>query len=148
MKGCDFMHSTIWLVAAILFAVIEASTSQLVCIWFALGAVCAMIASMFTENILIQLLVFIITTAIFVAFTRRFVKKLTDAHKINTNADSLIGQSFVVTEEVDNDKGTGLLKASGTVWSVRNINEDVIPAGTKVIIEKIEGVKLFVKKAE
>ncbi len=142
------MQSAIWLVVAVVLAVIEASTAQLVCIWFALGAVCAMICAIITENVLVQVLVFIISTAIFLALTRKLVRRLTDVKEAKTNVDSLFGKTFVLTEEVDNDKGTGTLKASGTTWSVRNIEEEVIPSGTKVIIEKIEGVKLFVRKAE
>ena len=141
------MQSAIWLIVAVVLAVIEASTAQLVCIWFALGAISAMITAMITESVLAQVLVFIFSTAVFLALTRKFVRKLTDVKASKTNADSLIGKEFIVLEEVDNLKETGTIKASGTVWSVRNIEEGVIPSGTKVIIEKIEGVKLYVKKA-
>lgn len=142
------MQSAIWLIVAVVLAVIEASTAQLVCIWFALGAVCAMITAIITENVLIQVLIFILSTAVFLILTRKIVRRLTDVKASKTNADSLIGKEFIVLEEVDNLKETGTLKVSGTVWSVRNTEEGVIPSGTKVIIEKIEGVKLFVKKAE
>lgn len=142
------MQSAIWLIVAVVLAVIEASTAQLVCIWFALGAVCAMITAIITENVLIQVLIFIFSTAVFLILTRKIVRRLTDVKASKTNADSLIGKEFIVLEEVDNLKETGTLKVSGTVWSVRNTEEGVIPSGTKVIIEKIEGVKLFVKKAE
>ena len=140
------MQSVIWLIVAVILAVIEASTAQLVCIWFALGAVCAMITSIITENVLIQVIVFVVSTAVFLALTRKLVRRLTDVKASKTNSDSLIGKVFVVLEEVDNDKGTGTLKAAGTTWSVRNSEEGVIPSGTKVIIESIEGVKLFCKK--
>lgn len=139
------MQSAIWLIVAVVLAVIEASTAQLVCIWFALGAVCAMITAIITENVLIQVLIFILSTAVFLILTRKIVRRLTDVKASKTNADSLIGKEFIVLEEVDNLKETGTLKVSGTVWSVRNTEEGVIPSGTKVIIEKIEGVKLFVK---
>ncbi len=142
------MQSAIWLIVAVVFAVIEASTAQLVCIWFALGSVCGMIAALFTDNVIIQIVVFLISSAILVALTRKIVNKLMGAKKINTNADSLLGKSFAVTEEVDNDKETGSLKASGTYWSVRNAEEGIIPEGTKVVVERIEGVKLLVRKAE
>ena len=142
------MQSAIWLIVAVVLAVIEASTAQLVCIWFALGAVCAMITAIITENVLIQVLIFILSTAVFLILTRKIVRRLTDVKASKTNADSLIGKEFIVLEEVDNLKETGTLKVSGTIWSVRNTEEGVIPSGTKVIIEKIEGVKLFVKKAE
>ncbi|MBQ2941944.1 MAG: NfeD family protein [Clostridia bacterium] len=140
------MQSAIWLIIAVVLAVIEASTVQLVCIWFALGAVLALITSVFTENILVQVLVFIFSSVIMLAFTRKIVNRLTGSKSEATNADSLIGKTFTISEEVNNDAGTGTLKARGTVWSVVNVEEAVIPSGTKVIIEKIEGVKLFVKK--
>ena len=139
------MQSAIWLIIAVVLAVIEASTVQLVCIWFALGAVLALITSVFTENILVQVLVFIFSSVIMLAFTRKIVNRLTGSKSEATNADSLIGKTFTISEEVNNDAGTGTLKARGTVWSVVNVEEAVIPSGTKVIIEKIEGVKLFVR---
>lgn len=139
------MQSALWLIIAVVLAVIEASTVQLVCIWFALGAVLALITSVFTENILVQVLVFIFSSVIMLAFTRKIVNRLTGAKAEATNADSLIGKTFTIAEEVNNDAGTGTLKALGTVWSVMNVEEAVIPSGTKVIIEKIEGVKLLVK---
>lgn len=139
------MQSALWLIIAVVLAVIEASTVQLVCIWFALGAVLALITSVFTENILVQVLVFIFSSVIMLAFTRKIVNRLTGSKSEATNADSLIGKTFTISEEVNNDAGTGTLKARGTVWSVANVEEAVIPSGTKVIIEKIEGVKLFVR---
>ncbi len=147
-KGSESMQSAIWLIIAVVLAVIEASTVQLVCIWFALGAVLALITSIFTESILIQVLVFIFSSVIILALTRKIVNRLTGERKVATNADSLIGKTFAITEEVDNDKGTGSLKALGTVWSVVNTEDAVLPAGTKVIIERIEGVKLLVKEKE
>ena len=142
------MDSAIWLIIAVVLAVIEASTAQLVCIWFSLGAVCALITSIFTDSITVQIIVFVLSSAIILALTRKIVIRLTKNKKEMTNSESLIGKVFVLCEDVNNDLGTGALKASGTTWSVRNTEEGIIPSGTKVVVEKIEGVKLFVKKAD
>ena len=142
------MDSAVWLVIAVVLAVVEASTAQLVCIWFALGAICSMITAMITDSVWVQVVVFVFSTAVFLVLTRKIVRRLTDAKASKTNAEALIGREFIIQEEVDNDKETGTVKASGIVWSVRNSVEGVIPSGTRVIIEKIEGVKLLCKKVD
>lgn len=142
------MDSAVWLIIAVVLAVIEASTAQLVCIWFSLGAVCALIASIITDNITIQIIVFVLSSAIILALTRKIVTRLTKNKKERTNSESLIGKVFVICEDVDNAAGTGALKASGTTWSVRNTEDGIIPSGTKVLVEKIEGVKLLCKKVD
>ena len=88
-KGCGILQSAIWLIVAVVFAVIEASTAQLVCIWFALGSVCGMIAALFTDNVIIQIVVFLISSAILVALTRKIVNKLMGAKKISAWLGSL-----------------------------------------------------------
>lgn len=136
-----------WLIAAVIFAVIEAATIQFVSIWFACGAVCAMAAAFITDSILIQVSVFVLSSALFLVCTRKVVKKL-GAKKTNTNADSLIGKTAILTERADNDLATGALKINGVTWSVKTLGGECIEAGTKVKIEKIEGVKLIVRKED
>ncbi len=134
-----------WLIAAVIFAVAEAATVQFVSIWFACGAVSAMVAAFITDNLLIQVSVFVLSSALFLLCTRKVVKKL-GKNKTNTNADSLIGKTAILLERADNDSATGTLKINGVTWSVKTADGECIEAGTKVKIEKIEGVKLIVRK--
>ncbi len=135
----------VWAVAIVLFAVFEAVTTQLVSIWFLLGAIAALIAALFHLDFWIQILIFISVTAVALIGTRPLVKKKLNTKIEKTNADRCIGQDAVVIEEINNIATTGQVKADGKVWTARCVNSNcIIPEGSVVKIEKIEGVKLIV----
>lgn len=135
-----------WLVAVIVLGVIEAATVNLVTIWFALGALAALISSVFNGPLWLQLLLFLAVTALTLVITRPLLKKYfnKNSHK-PTNADMAIGKQAVVTEAVDNVSGSGAVKCMGKDWSARSENGQAIPVGTIVTVVKIEGVKLIVR---
>ncbi len=137
-----------WLVAVIILGIIEASTVSLVCIWFALGALAALISSLFGGPLWLQILLFIIVTVVTLIFTRPLVKKYfsKDSHK-PTNADMVIGKDANVIEAIDNLSGTGAVRCMGKIWSARSENGEIIAEGQIVTPVKIEGVKLIVSKS-
>ena len=63
-----------------------------------------------------------------------------------TNFDAIIGKKAVVTKQVNNIKAQGEAEINGNLWSVRSINDEIIEKDEIVTVEKIEGVKLIVKK--
>lgn len=140
------MNAAVWLVIAIVFLVAEAATVQLVSIWFTCGAVCALLTSLITDSLVWQIVVFLVVSGLLLIFTKPMAKKLLAKGRVTTNAGSLVGQSALLIEEVDNDASTGALKLGGTTWSVKSITGEKLPAGTRVTVEKIEGVKLYVRK--
>lgn len=135
----------LWIVSLIAFIVVEAVTAQLVTIWFAAGALCALIAEVLDAPLWLQLTIFVVVSAITLAATRPLVKKLKNKPSVSTNADSIIGQKALVTEDIDNLAAKGRADINGMSWSARSENNTVIPAGTEVVIQRIEGVKLIVK---
>lgn len=135
----------LWIVSLIAFIVVEAVTAQLVTIWFAAGALCALVAEVLDAPLWLQLTIFVVVSAITLAATRPLVKKMKSKPSVSTNADSIIGQKALVTEEIDNLAAKGRADVNGMSWSARSENNTVIPAGTEVIIQRIEGVKLIVK---
>ena len=137
----------IWLVAAVVMAIIEASTVQLVSIWFAIGAVAGCITSLFTESIPIQLIVFAAVSALALIVTRPLVKRIKVKRAEATNADRYIGKTGVVIETIDNAAAKGLVKVGNTTWSARSLDGKPIEKGASVIVAAIEGVKLMVKEA-
>ncbi len=139
--------STIWLVAAIVFAVIEAVTVGLTSVWFAVGALAALFAELLGAKLWLQITVFLLVSALMLYFTRPIVKKYVNSKVEPTNADMLIGKECRVTETVDNIAGTGAVYVDGKTWTARCDEEEVIPMGELVIALRIEGVKLIVKKA-
>ena len=135
----------IWLVLAVVMAVLEAATVQLVSIWFVIGSVAACVTSLFTDNILIQAIVFVAVTAIALIATRPLVKKIKSKKAEPTNSDRYIGMEGVVTSTVDNLAAAGQVRVGGSVWTARSVDDNPIPEGTKITVTAIEGVKLIVK---
>ncbi|NLA73752.1 MAG: NfeD family protein [Clostridiales bacterium] len=135
----------IWLALLIVFIVVEIATVQIVTIWFAAGALASLITSLLTENLVIQGAVFLTTSLLSLVFTRPLVKKLMKNDVQPTNADRYIGKEGFVTEEINNILGTGSITVSGVTWTARSYEDSIIPKDTKVVIEKISGVKAIVK---
>lgn len=141
----EFSMLIFWIVLLILLIVVEAVTAQMVTIWFAAGAVGAIVAELLNAPLWLQWVVFIAVSAVALIVTRPLVKKLTKAKIQPTNADRCIGQTAVVTEEIDNIAGKGQVRINGTDWTARSADGSVIEKEEKVTVERIEGVKLIVK---
>lgn len=135
-----------WIVLAIVFAVIEAVTVQIVTIWFAVGAVGAIVAYVLGANEIVQLTVFVAISLLTLILARPYLKKFTKTQVQPTNADMYIGKQALVTEEIDNSKGTGQAKINGSLWTARSADGSVIEKDCLVSVMSIEGVKLIVKK--
>lgn len=140
------MSNIIWLILAIVFAVLEASTVSLVCIWFSGGALIAWIGALLGLNLWWQIALFIVVTAALLFFTRPVVKKLLKGRDTATGLDRIIGKSVVICERVDNLSQTGKCVINGVSWSVRSCDGEPLEAGETVTVERIEGVHLVVKK--
>ena len=137
----------VWLAAIVIFIVVEALTAGLVSIWFVAGSLAAAIAAVADGSIAVQLVLFAVVSALALAVTRPLVKKFR-GRAVATNADRVLGESARVTETVDNERSTGAVYVDGKTWSARSGSGDVIPVGAVVKIERMEGVKLFVKNTE
>lgn len=138
----------VWLILAVVLGVAEAVTISLISIWFAIGAVAAIIPAYFGVPIWGQILVFLAVSAIAFAFTKRFFKDIVKVKKQPTNSDSLIGTDGIVTAEINNLEGTGKVYISGITWSAKSLNGEDIPEGAVVTARKIEGATLVVETKE
>lgn len=136
----------VWLAAMIVLLIIEAIVPGLVSIWFAIGALAALISALFDAPLWLQTVWFLAVSVAALALTRPLVKKYVNGRIQPTNADALIGRDCVVTEDIDNLAGTGAVKVDGKVWTARADIESVhYHAGSVVTAVRIEGVKLIVK---
>lgn len=138
--------TVIWIALLVLFLILEAATVQLVSAWFALGALCALLANLCGVGVIWQIVLFLIVSAICLIATRPLVKKMTATKIQKTNADRCIGAEAVVLEEINNLKSTGLVKAMGNTWTARAEDGSVIPKDAVVIVRKMDGVKLIVSQ--
>lgn len=140
--------TTLWLIVMVLFLVVEAATVGLVCIWFAVGALAALIAALLGAEIWLQIVLFLVVSAVALYFTRPLAKKYINAKVEPTNADMVIGKECRVTEAIDNIAGTGAVYVDGKTWTARSESDEVIPEGALVTAKSIDGVKLIVAAPE
>ena len=142
----EMSMTTFWIIAMVVFLVIEAVTVGIVSVWFAIGALFAMVTAMLGANLWVQITVFLVVSAIALYFTRPLVKKFVNNKVEPTNADMLIGKECRVVETIDNLSGTGAVYVDGKTWTARTVDEEIIPEGQLVKAERLEGVKLIVSK--
>lgn len=133
-----------WLVIAIVTAIVESLTPQLICIWFCLSAVVSAIVSQFTDSVWLTIVVFVVVSALFLYLTRPIVKNKIKTKIQPTNYDRIIGKDAIVTEDINPAENAGQIKVDGQVWSAKST--ELIPQGTTVKIEAVEGVKAVVTK--
>lgn len=136
----------IWLILAGVFLIIEIMTVGFLIFWLSIGSLFAMITSLFTDNIVIQTTVFVISSTILIFVTKPFVKKFGQVQNpISTNFYSIIGKIGIVTTEINSANSTGQIKIDGEIWSATcEDSSSVIPMGTKVKVLEIKGVKAIV----
>lgn len=140
------MTLLVWLLGIIAFVILEALTYQLVSIWFAVGALGGLIAKMAGADFNIQMTVFLAISVILLLALRPVSRRLIKTKAENTNVDSLIGSEILITKEVNNTEGMGEGKINGMTWSVRSYDDTVIPESETAVVEKVQGVKLIVKR--
>ena len=144
--GITLSAAIVWLIIAVIFGVIEAFTVGIATIWFAAGALAAAIAAMAGAGLPVQIVLFFAVSIILLYFTRPLVKKKLKVGSEKTNTDALIGKEAVVTSDIP-ELGTGQVKINGLDWTAVGADPHTcITAGTTVIIEGIEGVKLIVSR--
>ncbi len=135
----------IWLIIAGVCLVAEIMTVGFLIFWFAIGAFFAMIVSLFTNNLIIQTSVFVISSAIMIFATKPFVKKfVNNNNSIKTNVNSIIGKIGIVTQDINSINSTGQIKVGGEIWSALGENDINIEKGTEVEILEVKGVKVIV----
>lgn len=134
-----------WSAAIVVFLIMEGITVGLTAIWFALGSVAALISSCFGAPLWLQIIWFIIVSAVTICFTRPLAKKYLNSRVIPTNADMVIGAEGIVTENVDNLEGTGLVSVSGKIWTARSASNRTFGVGEHVQVASIQGAKLIVE---
>ena len=136
----------LWLVLLIIFAASEAVTVGLTSIWFAAGALVALVAALLGGPMWVQITLFLAVSLLCLAAVRPLAKKHLNRKVERTNADRVIGAEAQVTEDIDNIHGKGAVIIRGMTWSARSQDGAPIPTGTLVKVLRIEGVKVFVEQ--
>lgn len=138
----------LWLVLLILFLAAEAATVAMVSLWFAAGALAALVASLLHGQLWLQLVLFFAVSALLLACLRPIARKHFTPKLAKTNVDAILDAQGYVTADIDNISATGTVKLGAMEWTARSTTGAPIPRGTLVKVDKIEGVKAFVTPVE
>lgn len=139
------METIIWLVLIVAFVGIEIGTVGLTSIWFAGGALVALVAQLIGLNIFWQIIIFIVVAAVLLIFTRPWALRYFKPRLVKTNYETVIGETVRLTEAVDNIRGTGTAIYKGQEWTARAFEENVtFEEGAIVKVKEIRGVTLYV----
>lgn len=140
--------AVIWFVLVLVFIFAEAATVALVSTWFAAGALVAMIASLLGAQVWLQTALFLIVSCGLLCAMRPLAKKYFIPKLEKTNIDAVIGAVGIVTVPIDNILSQGQVKLGAMEWTARSTADEKIQAGTKVKVDRVEGVKVFVTPVE
>lgn len=137
-----------WIIVFAVALIVEAASFALVSIWFAAGALGAMIAAVLGANLTIQLVVFAVLAGVLLFFTRPLLKKLFPGKFIPTNSELDIGKTAVVIETIDGLSGKGRVRLAGVDWAAVSSDGSKIPEGESVVIREIRSSRVVVEKLE
>ena len=143
------MNTMVWLAAMIILIIIEIVTVGLTTIWFAIGALVAIIVSMLGGGIILQLTVFLLVSFGMLILTRPLAIRYIINSRTRTNYEGIIGKVVRITQNVDNIAGQGCAMVNGQEWTVRAVDDkSKIAAGSLAKVVDIRGVRLIVEKYE
>ena len=137
----------VWLGLIVAFIAVEAATVNLMSIWFIGGSVAGLVCAILGAPTLLQFAVFILVSALLLALLRPLLKKYLRVKPSRTNADRLLGQEALVTDDIDTLRETGAIRINGALGPANRVDDTQISAGSRVLIDRIEGAKVYVKPA-
>ena len=133
-----------WLAAMVVFLAAEAMTVTLVSIWFAAGALGAIVVALLGGGVVLQVTVFLALAVVLLLSLRTVMRRHFTPNVTRTNVDSIIGATGIVVTPVNNIAALGQVQINGMEWSARSSDNSHIPAGAMVRVDRVEGVKVFV----
>lgn len=140
-------YTILWLIALVVLILIELATMGLTTIWFAGGALLAVIAAALGAPLVVQVVLFLVVSSVMLYFTRPLAVKYFNRDRVKTNVESLIGKPAIIISEIDNIKGIGQVTVGGQEWTARTSEDGMhIPVGSVVTVVAINGVKLIVEE--
>ena len=138
----------VWLLLLVVFLAAEAATVSMVSLWFAVSALVALLVALLGGPGWLQGTLFLVISAVLLALLRPLVKRYVTPRITATNVDSVIGSTGLVTTAIDNVSAVGQVKLGAMEWTARSTSGQPIPVGTRVRVDIIEGVKVYVSPAE
>ena len=138
------MQMILWGTIVVLAAIVELNTLALVSLWFVIGGIAAFVAAYFNVPFLWQFAIFVLTSGVIGIIMIPYVRKR-NSNYTPTNTDSLVGHEGITQSELNVITGSGRVMLDGQSWAAKSVTGTNVPVNTVVVVEKIEGVTLFVR---
>lgn len=136
-----------WLVLSLMLLIVEIITVSFLAFFPAIGAFLAYIATLFNVGLTGQIVIFAVSTSLLIIFMKPLMNKFINTKGVKTNANSVVSKTGVVTETIDTLNNKGTVKVDGELWSaISEKDDEIIQVGEKIIVTKLKGVKVIVKK--
>ncbi len=139
-------YAIFWLALAIVLGVIEASTANLITVWFAVSALVVSIIAALGVNGVALPVIFVVLAAILVVATRPLTRRFLGKKAVATNADRIISATGTVIVDIDPVENAGQVKVMGQIWSAKTVDGAPLETGTAVRIVALEGVRVVVER--
>ncbi|MEG2348511.1 MAG: NfeD family protein [Clostridia bacterium] len=136
----------IWLILCGVFLLAEIFTVSFLLFWPGIGAFLAFCTEILGFSFPVQIAVFVISTILMIIFMKPLVKKFFKTKDTPMNNETIIGKNAIVSKKINTLQSKGQVKINGELWSAVSTDGNPIEDGETVVIEKVDGVKLIVKK--
>ncbi len=137
-----------WFLLMLVFIAAEAATVSLVSTWFAVGALAAMVTGLLGGELWLQVVIFAVVSGVLLALLRPIAKKHFTPKLTRTNVDSVVGTEGIVSQSIDNIQACGQVKLGSMEWSARSTSGEAIAVNTRIRVDRVEGVKVYVSPVE
>ena len=134
-----------WLVLAVIFLIIEATTTALVSIWFTVGALFASIVATVVDSFFVQFLAFIVFSGILLVLSKSFYDKKIKKVQKDEILEKFLEKRATVVEDIPSSYETGKILVNGVTWKAVSMTGERIKKGSIVVIKQIDGLTLGVK---
>ncbi|MFI3238427.1 MAG: NfeD family protein [Lachnospiraceae bacterium] len=139
----------IWFIILVLCLAAEIATLGLVTIWFALGALVALIVSALNGPMWLQIVLFVVVSVVALLGARKMALEKFNTKVTQTNVHSVIGKKVIVLQKVSNIQAMGKVSLEGMEWTARTLTDGIeLEEGSVAVIREVRGVKLIVEKVE
>ena len=137
-----------WLGVIVIALILEALTTDLVSVWFAPGALVAMVLAVFGVHFVIQVVICLVISIALMILAKTVFKNFLHKRKdvVNTSVSALEGRTALVEEEINNQADAGVVKINGQLWRARMEDDtQIAPKGAHVQILHVNGTQLICK---
>lgn len=134
-----------WIAVIAVTVVFELITlCQLVSVWFSFGGCLALLAYFLGASFTVQVVVFFVSSILFLLLLKPVVNKHVNANRKATNYDRYIGKQYRLIKGIGYEPGE--IKINDLVWKVVSENGEAVDNDSRVEVVAFEGSKAIVRK--